>query len=83
MIEQQQVLDALSKVKDPELDRNLVELGMVKDLVISPDGRCELYPGADHPQLPDEEPDGTRCPGSSLSDSGGQFSHHHLWGDER
>ena len=38
MIEQQQVLDALSKVKDPELDRNLVELGMVKDLVISPDG---------------------------------------------
>jgi Mrp family chromosome partitioning ATPase len=38
MVEQQQVLDALSNVKDPELNRNLVELGMVKDLVISPDG---------------------------------------------
>lgn len=38
MIEPQQVLDALSKVKDPELDRNLVELGMVKDLSISPEG---------------------------------------------
>ena len=38
MIELQQVLDALSKVKDPELDRNLVELGMVKDLTITPDG---------------------------------------------
>jgi len=38
MIEQQQVLDALSKVKDPELDRNLVELGMVKELSISSEG---------------------------------------------
>ena len=38
MIEQQQVLDALSRVKDPELNRNLVELGMVKELTITPEG---------------------------------------------
>ena len=36
MIDHQQLLDALSKVNDPELNRNIVELGMVHDLVISP-----------------------------------------------
>ena len=38
MIDHQQLLDALSKVNDPELNRNIVELGMVRDLVISPAG---------------------------------------------
>jgi Mrp family chromosome partitioning ATPase len=38
MVEHQQLLDALSKVNDPELNRNIVELGMVRDLVITPSG---------------------------------------------
>ena len=32
---EKQVLDALQKVYDPELGRNIVELGMVRDLVIT------------------------------------------------
>jgi Mrp family chromosome partitioning ATPase len=35
---QTEVLDALRKVTDPELGRNLVELNMIHDLVIAPDG---------------------------------------------
>ena len=38
MVTHNQLLDALSKVFDPELGRNLVELGMVKELQITPDG---------------------------------------------
>jgi Mrp family chromosome partitioning ATPase len=38
MVDHQQLLDALTKVNDPELNRNIVELGMVRDLVISPEG---------------------------------------------
>jgi len=34
MVTQQQVLEALSKVKEPELGRSLVSLGMVQDLKI-------------------------------------------------
>ena len=38
MITEKQVYDVLSGVMDPELGRNLVELGMIKDLSISGDG---------------------------------------------
>ncbi len=38
MITQEQVLDALSRVLDPEIGRNLVELKMIRDLKISPAG---------------------------------------------
>ena len=38
MITEKQVYDVLSGVMDPELGRNLVELGMIKDMSISGDG---------------------------------------------
>jgi len=37
----QQVLQALGSVNDPELDRDLVSLGMIKDVVVQ-DGRVEV-----------------------------------------
>ena len=36
---QQQVLEALSTIKDPDLGRDVVTLGMIKDLAIAGDGR--------------------------------------------
>ena len=42
MITQEQILDVLSKVFDPELGRNIVELNMVRDLKISPEGAVSL-----------------------------------------
>ena len=36
---QQQVLEALSTIKDPDLGRDVVALGMIKDLAIAGDGR--------------------------------------------
>lgn len=42
MVSEQQVLDALRNVMDPELGKNIVELGMVKDLVISEDGKVSF-----------------------------------------
>ncbi len=38
MITEKQVLEALSRVMDPELNRSLTELNMVRDLKISPEG---------------------------------------------
>jgi Mrp family chromosome partitioning ATPase len=38
MLTNDQLLKVLQKVNDPELGRNIVELGMVKDLSISPEG---------------------------------------------
>jgi len=35
----QQVLDALATIKDPDLGRDVVALGMIKELEIGPDGR--------------------------------------------
>lgn len=42
MLTEKQVYDALSKVLDPELGRNLVELGMIKDLKITPEGKVSF-----------------------------------------
>lgn len=42
MITEKQVLDALKNVNDPEIRRNIVELNMVRDLVISPDGNISF-----------------------------------------
>jgi len=42
MVDHQQLLDALSKVNDPELNRNIVELGMVRDLAITPSGNVSF-----------------------------------------
>ena len=39
---QTEVIDALRKVTDPELGRNLVELNMIHDLVIAPDGNVSF-----------------------------------------
>jgi Mrp family chromosome partitioning ATPase len=39
---QTEVIDALRKVSDPELGRNLVELNMIHDLVIAPDGNVSF-----------------------------------------
>jgi Mrp family chromosome partitioning ATPase len=41
MITSEQVLNALRQVKHPEIKRNLVELGMIKDVVVK-DGRVTL-----------------------------------------
>lgn len=41
MVTREEVLNALRQVKDPELGRSLVELGMVRDIVIS-DGCVEV-----------------------------------------
>jgi ATP-binding protein involved in chromosome partitioning len=38
MTTEKQVLEALQKVYDPELGRNIVELSMVRDLTITPEG---------------------------------------------
>lgn len=38
MLTKDQLIKVLEKVNDPELGRNIVELGMVKDLMISPKG---------------------------------------------
>ncbi len=42
MITEKQIYDALSKVIDPELGRNLVELGMIKDLEFTGEGAISL-----------------------------------------
>jgi Mrp family chromosome partitioning ATPase len=42
MLTEKHIYDALSKVFDPELGRNLVELGMVKDLQLSEDGNVSF-----------------------------------------
>jgi ATP-binding protein involved in chromosome partitioning len=38
----EQVIDALRPVHDPELRRSIVELGMVRDVTVDPDGRVGL-----------------------------------------
>ena len=35
----EQITDALRPVEDPELHRSIVDLGMVKDIAIGPDGQ--------------------------------------------
>jgi len=37
MITEKQILDVLSGVMDPELNRNLVELGMIREIKVSDD----------------------------------------------
>src|SRR2546429_9666482 len=38
----QQVLDALGRIKDPDLGRDVVSLGMIKELDVSPQGRVSF-----------------------------------------
>ncbi len=38
----EQVVEALRPVQDPELHRSIVDLGMVRDVVVSPEGRVDL-----------------------------------------
>jgi ATP-binding protein involved in chromosome partitioning len=38
----EQVIEALRPVQDPELHRSIVDLGMVRDVVVSPKGRVDL-----------------------------------------
>ena len=38
----ERVLDLLRPVEDPELHRSIVDLGMVRDVVVSGDGRVSL-----------------------------------------
>jgi ATP-binding protein involved in chromosome partitioning len=37
-----QVLETLRPVEDPELHRSIVDLGMVRDIKVGPDGRVEV-----------------------------------------
>src|SRR5256884_4679630 len=38
----QQVLDALGRIKDPDLGRDVVSLGMIKELEVSPEGKVSF-----------------------------------------
>ena len=38
----QQVLEALSRIKDPDLGRDVVSLGMIKELEVSPEGKVSF-----------------------------------------
>src|SRR2546427_12506889 len=38
----QQVLDALGRIKDPDLGRDVVSLGMIKELDVSPQGKVSF-----------------------------------------
>ena len=49
---EQQVMEALSKVNDPELHRDLVSLDMVKDLRIEPEGKVSLRVDLTTPACP-------------------------------
>ena len=42
MLTKEQLLKVLEKVMDPELGRNIVELGMVRDLIITPKGEVSF-----------------------------------------
>ena len=53
------VLDALKGVKDPDFGRDLVDLGMIKDIRIG-DGEVSLDGQPDDARLPDEGPDRAR-----------------------
>ena len=41
-VSKEQVLDVLSSIKDPDLGRDVVSLGMIKDLAIGDDGRVSF-----------------------------------------
>src|SRR5437879_9150815 len=38
----QQVLEALGRIKDPDLGRDVVSLGMIKELEVSPEGKVSF-----------------------------------------
>ena len=50
-VTQEQVLAALKKVQDPELHRDIVSLGMVKNLAVT-NGKVAHLPWRDYPGLP-------------------------------
>ena len=39
----EQVVDALRPVEDPELHRSIVDIGMLRDVAVSPDGSRIVY----------------------------------------
>ncbi len=49
---QTEIIDALRKVSDPELGRNLVELNMIHDLAIAPDGAISFTIALTAPNCP-------------------------------
>ena len=83
MVDHQQLLDALTKVNDPELNRNIVELGMVRDLVISPEGDVSFTMALTIPGCPMKtqmERDAKGCPHGI---AGRQIGGDHLWRHDR
>src|SRR5829696_6696512 len=46
---QEQVREALQSIIDPELRRNMVELGMVRSIAVSAEGRVDVIVGLDAP----------------------------------
>ena len=60
---EEQITDALAQVIDPELRKNIVELGMVRSIEPGEDGRVDIARVADHGRLPDPLPlPGRRAP---------------------
>jgi Mrp family chromosome partitioning ATPase len=53
--DQAELLAALRQVNDPELGRNIVELGMVKELVLEPDGKVHFTLSLTAPGCPMRE----------------------------
>ena len=56
MPSQDQILDALRAVIDPELRDNIVELDMVRSIDVGDDGAVAVDGLADHAGLPDPQP---------------------------
>ena len=52
MITEKDVLNALAQVKDPELGKNIVELGMVRDIKITPQGEVAFALALTIPNCP-------------------------------
>jgi len=61
MITEKQILDVLSGVMDPELNRNLVELGMIREIKVSDDNMVSFTIALTHRWLPTENTDRKRC----------------------
>lgn len=52
MIATDQILDTLRKVIDPELGQNIVDMGMVRDLILLPDGKVSFTLALTVPSCP-------------------------------
>jgi len=70
MITEEGVLEALRKVNDPELHRDLVSLGMVKEIKVAGGGRSG-HRGTDDPGLSDAGAGRGRDAGGGAGPTGG------------